>query len=70
MYVCELDAEEKIDFHTHKGRALYVKIMEGSATINGALCQSGDAVEIKEEDLKAEAADKVHILLVEVANRS
>ena len=66
MYGCELDAGKKIDFHLQQGRALYVKIMEGSASINGRLCQSGDAMELKEEDLKVEAKDTVHILLVEV----
>jgi quercetin 2,3-dioxygenase len=67
MYVCEIDAKEKIDFDCHKGRALYVKIMEGSATLNGTFCQSGDALELKEETLLIETADKTHILLVEVA---
>jgi redox-sensitive bicupin YhaK (pirin superfamily) len=66
MYVCELDAEETIDFHLQQGRSLYVKIMEGSANINGMFCQSGDAVEISEEDLNADAIDRVHILLIEV----
>jgi len=68
MYVCEIDAGEKIDFQCHKKRALYVKVMEGSGRINGRFSQSGDAVEIKEEDLKVKAIDRVHILLVEVAD--
>lgn len=69
MYVCETDEGEKMDFPLQKGRALYIKVMEGSANINGILCQSGDAVELKEEDLSVDAADKAHILLVEVAEQ-
>lgn len=67
MYVCEMDAGEKIDFDLHKGRALYAKVMEGSAEINGISCKSGDAVELKEEALHANAGGKAHILLIEVA---
>jgi len=67
MYACEMDAGEKIDFVLQQGRALYVKVMEGSANINGTFCQSGDAVEITQEGLKVEAKDTMHILLVEVA---
>jgi len=69
MYVCEIDSGESLVFELHEGRALYVKIMEGSARINGTLCRSGDAVELKEEGLKVDAMDKVHILLVEIAEQ-
>ncbi len=67
MYVGEIDAGKKMDFQLQRGRALYVKVMEGSANINGTLCQSGDAMEVKEEDLDVDAVGQVNILLVEVA---
>ena len=66
MYVCELDATQKIVFEVGSTRQLYVKLMEGSADINGTLFESGDAAEVIGEDIIVTGINKAHILLVEM----
>jgi len=66
MYASEVDAGGKLDFDLLEGRALYVKLMEGSAYINGILFAQGDAAEVEDEALKIEAVDEAHLLLVEM----
>ena len=66
MYVCELDDTKKIDFEVEPTRQLYVKMMEGSADINGTLFGTGDAAEVLDENLMITGIKKAHILLVEM----
>ena len=66
MYACELDDAKKIDFELEPTRQLYVKMMEGSADINGTLFGPGDAAEVIDENLMITGIKKAHILLVEM----
>ena len=66
MYVCELDNDQEIEFEVGSTRQLYVKLMEGSADINGTLFESGDAAEIIGENIIITGTNKAHILLVEM----
>lgn len=66
MYVAELDKNKSLTFELAEGRQLYVKVMEGEATINGIVCKTGDAAEVSEEALYVEALSDVHVLLVEM----
>ncbi len=66
MYVCELDDTYKIEFEVGEIRQLYVKLMEGSADINGSLFSPGDAAEVIGENISITGIDRAHILLVEM----
>ena len=66
MYVSEIDKGLNLIFELGMNRQLYVKVMEGEATINGIVLKEGDAAEIEEEDLNVEALSAVHLLLVEM----
>lgn len=66
MYACELDDKEEIAFEVGRTRQLYVKLMEGTAKINGTLFEAGDAGEVVGENIMVTGLDKVHILLVEM----
>ena len=67
MYACELDDTQEIGFEARSTRQLYVKLMEGSADINGTLFESGDAAEVIGENIIITGIHKAHILLVELA---
>ncbi len=69
MYVSEVDKGLNLTFELGTDRQLYVKVMEGEATINGIVFKEGDAAEVEEEDLNVEALSRVHILLVEMGSR-
>jgi len=66
MYACELDNAKKLTFDLKNNRQLYVKVMEGSANINGVLFKDGDAAEVEGENLNVEAVSNTHLLLVEM----
>ncbi|MDH5464100.1 MAG: pirin family protein [Thiovulaceae bacterium] len=66
MYVCELDSGTKLTFDTQSGRQLFVKLMEGSATINNITCTQGDALKVLDEPLHIQSDEASHILLVEM----
>ena len=68
MYACELDDAKEIAFEVGNARQLYVKLMEGSADINGTLFASGDAAEVIGENIIIRGIHSAHILLVEMAN--
>lgn len=67
MYVSEIDAKNRLDFDLKEGRALYVKLMEGSAKINGIDFSCGDSAKVEDEKLHVEAVENAHLLLVEMA---
>ena len=69
MYACELDDTQEIGFEVGGTRQLYVKLMEGSADINGTLFESGDAAEVIGKNISITGINKAHILLVEMVNR-
>lgn len=66
MYASEIDAGGNLDFVLHEGRALYLKVMEGKAKINGVLFSSGDAAEVEDETLDIQAVENTHLLIVEM----
>lgn len=66
MYACELNDTQEIVFDVRSTRQLYVKLMEGSADINGTLFESGDAAEVIDESIIVTGINKAHILLVEM----
>ena len=66
MYGSEIDAGGNLDFVLHEGRALYLKVMEGKAKINGVLFSSGDAAEVEDETLDIQAVENTHLLIVEM----
>lgn len=66
MYACELENEHEIIFKLEDKRQLYIKLMEGSADINGILFKEGDAAELRDENLVVKGKDSAHLLLVEM----
>lgn len=66
MYVSEIDAGKELEFDLKYGKALYVKVMEGSADINGIIFAHGDAAKVEDEILHVKAIEDAHLLLVEI----
>ncbi len=66
MFASEIDAGQRLTFDLQKGRQLYLKVMEGSANINGSIFAPGDAAEAEGESLVVEAVTDVHLLLIEM----
>ena len=67
MYASEIDAGTTLAFDLKEGRQLYIKVMEGDATINGITFAQGDAAELSDEKLEINALSNTHMLLVEMA---
>lgn len=70
MFVSEIDDGKTIDFKLADDRALYLKLMEGSADINGVSFKQGDAAKVEGEDLHVKAVGNAHLLLVEIEKGS
>ncbi len=66
MYASEIDKGKELDYELRQGRALYLKLMEGKAKINGVSFDTGDAAEVEDESVKIEAVEKAHLLVVEI----
>ena len=66
MYATELDDNHEMVFKVGTKRQVYLKLMEGTAKINDLVLQSGDAVEVIEENITVTGLHKAHILLVEM----
>jgi len=66
MYACELDDTQKKEFEVGDTKQVYLKLMEGSADINGILFGPGDAAEIIGENINITGIRDAHVLLVEV----
>ncbi len=64
--VVELDENREIDFNVGPGRQAYLVQIEGSSDINGITLLERDALEIIEEGIRIKAAEKSHILVVEM----
>jgi len=67
MYAAEIDAGNTLTFDLENGRQLFVKVMEGNATINGISFMPGDAAQVEGKPLNVEARSNAHLLLVEMA---
>ncbi|RLE20643.1 MAG: pirin family protein [Acidobacteria bacterium] len=67
MFAAEIDAGNNLAFDLDTGRKLFVKVMEGKATINGISFMPGDAAQVEGETLNVEARSNAHLLLVEMA---
>lgn len=68
VYVSELDEGKELHFEIDMLRQVYLKVMEGSVTVNGVYYGTGDAGEIAGEDINLSAISKAHLLLVEMAS--
>ena len=66
IFASEIDGGQRAAFELQKGRQLYLKVMEGSANINGGMFAPGDAAEVEDESLVVEAITDLHLLLVEM----
>jgi len=66
MYAAELGAGNTLAFDVGKARQLYVKVMEGSVSVNGLTLGQGDAAEVTEEELLFSADAYAHLLTVEM----
>ena len=66
IYACEIDATKTLDFELKSNRQAYIKILEGSAMINGIAFEHGDAAEVIDESIDITASTDLHILLVEM----
>lgn len=70
IYVSELDQDKVLHFEIDEGRQVYLKVMEGSVTVNGSMYQVGDAGEISEEGIDIVALSNAHLLLIEMSNNA
>jgi redox-sensitive bicupin YhaK (pirin superfamily) len=70
MYACELDDTHQIEFEVGDTRQVYLKLMEGSANINGISFAPGDAAEIMDEHIHITGKSNAHILLVELLKKN
>ncbi|MCW8837216.1 MAG: pirin family protein [Thiovulaceae bacterium] len=71
FYVSELDDNKNIEFDIKENRQIYYVQIEGSAKINGAQLNFGDAMEITNESkLLIEAVTKNHFLFIEMKQSS
>jgi len=67
MYVAELERGAVLPFALAATRQLYVKVMEGSAALNGVMLERGDAAEVSGEALSFRAGENgAHLLVVEM----
>lgn len=66
IFVLELDQDQEIDFMVGKNRQVYLVQIEGTSNINDTVLNMRDALEIKEEDIKINALEKSHFLLIEM----
>jgi len=67
IYVTQLDKEKILTFECAKNRQLYLKILEGEANINETPLHRGDAGTLQGKDMRIEALQEVHILVIEMA---
>ena len=66
MYATQLDDNYEITFEVGTTRQVYLKLMEGTAKVNGIAYEAGDAAEVARENISIVGIDKAHILLVEM----
>ena len=66
MYATELEPGGKLELPLGKGRQCYIVQIEGSARVNGILMSPRDAMEAAEENLEITAAEKSHMLFIEM----
>ncbi|MDR3347604.1 MAG: pirin family protein [Helicobacteraceae bacterium] len=67
VYVSELESGGDLKLSIRGDRLGYVKVMEGSADINGVSLQRGDAAMIESEPIAIKAMSDAHIMAIEVA---
>lgn len=66
MYASEIDARHTLTFKLKQNRQAYLKIVEGTASINGITFEYGDAAEIMDEDIEVKALNDLHLLVIEM----
>lgn len=66
MYVSYLEKNNEISFKVDKDRQAYLVQSEGSSSINDIELNKKDALEIVEEDIKINASEDSHFLIIEM----
>lgn len=66
MYVSYLEKNNEISFKVDKDRQAYLVQIEGSSSINDIELNKKDALEIVEEDIKINASEDSHFLIIEM----
>jgi hypothetical protein len=66
IYVTEISEGKALNFEISEDRQAYLVLIEGEANINGESLNARDALEIIGESIRVQAAQKAHILLVEM----
>lgn len=66
MYVSYLEKNNEIAFKVDKDRQAYLVQIEGSSSINDIELNKKDALEIVEEDIKINASEDSHFLIIEM----
>jgi len=67
IFVCELEAQKKIEYSIQENRQIYFVQIEGKTNINGIKLNNGDAMEITQEsNISIKALTNVHFLFIEV----
>ncbi|HHX70376.1 MAG: pirin family protein [Miniphocaeibacter sp.] len=66
IYVTELDEGKELEFKVEEGRQAYIVQIEGKSKINNIEMFMRDGMEVVEEDLKIEAVEKSHIMILEM----
>lgn len=67
IYVCELDANEEVNFSINANRQLYFVQIEGESRVNGISLYHADALKVQnEKELSIKAQVKSHFLFIEM----
>ena len=66
MFASIVPAGKDIDFQVAKGRQAYLVLIEGEAEINGIRLNMRDALEITGEDVRIQAKQDAHLVVIEM----
>ncbi|HDX9589616.1 TPA: pirin family protein [Bacillus pseudomycoides] len=66
LYSLALEKGKEITFSVSEGRQAYLVQIEGSSVVNGETLVMRDAAEVIEEDIRIQAAETAHYLVIEM----
>jgi redox-sensitive bicupin YhaK (pirin superfamily) len=66
-YAAAIAPGARLDFEVRSGRQAYLVLIEGRAEINGLALAERDALEIVEENIRIQAPEAAHLLVIEMA---
>lgn len=66
LYSLALEKGKEITFSVSEGRQAYLVQIEGSGVVNGETLVMRDAAEVIEEDIRIQAAETAHYLVIEM----